>query len=278
MKNLLSLIFVAALLLVHMPVRAFDVYIFADMEGCSGVTNRDQIMGTYGSKMMEGDINACVAACFDAGATTVTVRDGHSSGKNVDPLQIDPRAKLLQGPTPGVRFEGLSERCEAVILLGYHAMSRTPNAIMAHSYSSANIQNIVLNGRKVGEIGVDAIVAAEHGVPVVLVTGDDVTCREASQWIDGVVTCRVKMAVTTLSGKCLPLAKSYALIARKTSQALARRAKIEKIATKYPVTLRREYLPKGYGRVYMPDFVDHPAPRIVERMGDNLELLMFGKK
>jgi D-amino peptidase len=144
---------------------SLSVYIFADMEGCSGLTNRDQLT-QEGSLRMAGDMNACIAACFDAGATNVTVRDGHSGGKNVDPQLIDKRAVLVQGATPDARFKGI-ERCEAVILLGYHARALTPAAIMAHSYSSATIQSMFLNGKAVGEIGVDAVIAGEHQVPVV---------------------------------------------------------------------------------------------------------------
>lgn len=46
-----------------------------------------------------------------------------------------------------------------------------PNAILAHSYSSLNIQARYINGREVGEIGLDALIAAEHKVPVVMVQG-----------------------------------------------------------------------------------------------------------
>ena len=46
------------------PSEDFSVYIFADMEGCSGLTNRDQILTEEGSLRMAEDMNACIAACF----------------------------------------------------------------------------------------------------------------------------------------------------------------------------------------------------------------------
>lgn len=254
----------------------FGVYIFADMEGCTGVTNSEQISSGFGAARMEEDINACVAACFEAGATRVVVRDGHSSGRNVNPAHIDPRAELIQGQTPGVRYQHL-DGCEAIILLGYHAMSLTPNAILAHSYSSRNTQAMYINGREVGEIGIDALIATEHGVPVVLVIGADDACREAEDWIPGVVTCQTKKSITTQSGKCLSAKRSHARIARKTKEAVAKRHSIPMIQPVYPSTLRTELVPKGSVRVVFPEYVRDPNPRIREKTGNNVEALLIGK-
>jgi D-amino peptidase len=164
--------------------QAFKVYIATDMEGCSGVTCSKQIAAEEGKQLMAGDMNACIAGCFAAGATEVVVRDIHAGGTNVDPQTIDRRAKLVQGPSPGVRFKHF-EGSAALILLGYHAKALTPGGTLAHSFSSASIQGMWLNGREVGEIGVDAAIAAEHKVPVVMVAGDDKTCAEARAWIPG---------------------------------------------------------------------------------------------
>ena len=157
------------------------IYIFADMEGCSGISNSEYITGNkiaLGASFMAQDINACIAGCFEAGAKEVIVRDGHGGGVNLDPSQIDPRATLIQGATPGERFPDI-EGAAGLILLGYHAMAGTEAAVLEHSYSSKTIQNMWLNDRKVGEIGIDAAIAAEHKVPVILVTGDDKACKEA---------------------------------------------------------------------------------------------------
>ena len=104
--------------------------------------------------------------------------DHHSSGSNVNPESIDKRAQLIQGKTPENRFKDI-EGSAALILLGYHAKALTPGGTLAHSFSSASIQGMWLNGREVGEIGVDAAIAAEYNVPVVMVSGDDKCCAEA---------------------------------------------------------------------------------------------------
>lgn len=257
--------------------QGFKVYIATDMEGCSGVTCSEQVFGEEGSRLMAGDMNACIEGCFAAGATEVVVRDHHSSGTNVDPKSIDRRAKLIQGKTPEGRFKDI-EGSAAIILLGYHAMALTPGGTLAHSYSSASIQGMWLNGREVGEIGVDAAIAAEHNVPVVMVSGDDKCCAEAQAWLPGVVACQTKVGTGPQSADPLPLEESRRLITQKTQEALAKRKEIKPIKIEYPATLRWDYLPKGASlRTHNPAFKPFDNPRRVEKTGDSVEALLIGK-
>jgi D-amino peptidase len=260
---------------------AFKVYVSVDMEGLSGVTCSEQVgtsgpQAEEGKRLMAGDINACVAGCFAAGATEVVVWDAHAARANVDPRLVDPRAKLLQGSNKETRFKGL-EGAEALILLGYHAKALTPGGVLAHSYSSATIQGMWLNGREVGEIGVDAAIAGEHHVPVVMVSGDDKAAAEARDWIPGVVICEVKKGTGPQSAEPLPLAEARRLIAEKTREALAKRKDIKPLAVAHPATMRWDYLPSGSLRVHNPAFKPVSNPRRVEKTGDTVERLLQGK-
>ena len=260
------------------PACAFKVYVFADMEGCSGVAGSEQVTGARadeGKRLMTGDINACVAGCFAAGATEVVVRDGHSNGTNVDPVRIDSRAKLVQGATPGVRFKDF-QGAEALILLGYHAMALTPGGVLAHTYSSATIQGMWLNGREVGEIGVDAAIAAEHKVPVVLVSGDAQTVAEARTWLPSVAVCEVKKGTGPQSAELVPLEAARALITKKSEEAIRRRHEMACLAVTYPATLRWDYLPKDSLRTHNPAFKPVANPRRVEKSGASVEKLLLG--
>jgi D-amino peptidase len=268
-----------SLCLMAATTHAFKVYIFTDMEGCSGVTGSEQIFGSRaeeGKRLMVEDMNACVAGCFAAGATEVVVRDGHSSGTNVDPKLLDPRAKLIQGATPGIRCKDM-EGSEAVILLGYHAMALTTNGVLAHSFSSASIQGMWLNGREVGEIGVDMAIAAEHRMPVVMVSGDDKTVAEAKAWLPEVVVCCTKKGTGWQSAELEPLEQSRKLIRQKTEAALALRKQMPLLKISYPATLRWDYLPAGSLRTHNPDFKPFPNPRRVEKTGDSVEKLLLKK-
>jgi D-amino peptidase len=259
--------------------RPLKVYLFVDMEGVTGVTGSEQTLGSRreeGARLMAEDINACVAGCYAAGATEVVVRDGHGGGQNVDPERIDSRVTLVQGATPGVRFKGL-EGSAALILLGYHAKALTPGALLAHSYSSASIQGLWLNGREVGEIGVDAAIAAEHGVPVVMVSGCDKVAAEAREWVPGAVTCQVKVSTGPQGAACLPPDEARRLIRDKAEEAVRRRKEIPPAAVPRPVTLRWDYLPKGDIDRAAEAIKPAAAPRRVERSGDSVERVFLGK-
>jgi D-amino peptidase len=222
---------------------------------------------------MTEDINACVEACFATGATRVVVRDHHAGGRNVNPRSIDRRAKLVRDTK---RFDEI-EGSEAMIFLSYHSMSLTPGGTLAHSYNSRQIQRMWLNGREAGEIAVDAAIAAEYNVPVVMVSGDDKACAEARSWLPGVVTCQTKKGTGPQSADLLPVEESRRLIKQKTQEALAKRTEIRPIKIDYPATIRWAYLPKESLRTHDPAFKPFDNPRQVEKTGDSVEALLLGK-
>lgn len=240
------------------------VCIRTDLEGVSGVASSFYINPGKGRpdliaearKMLAADINACIEGCIRAGADKIIVKDGHGGGFNVMRSQIDPRAELLDGRTPGELIPA-ADGADAVIFLGYHAMAGTYGAVCEHTMNSSKIQNVWLNGRKVGEIGLCAAAAAEKGLPVVMVSGDDKTCLEAEEWIPGVVTCQVKKGFSC-DGAMLPsLDCTRNLILEKTMESLRNiPAKIPQIV-EYPVTLRIELV----SRAVLPE---NPRCRIID--------------
>ncbi len=248
------------------------IYIFADLEGCSGVSGEAYVNGNFaaaGAGLMLHDINTCVEACFAAGADSVVVRDGHGSGVNFRSADLDERAALVQGAVPGVRFPGC-DAADGMILLGYHAMAGTMAAVLEHSYSSRTIQNLYLNGRRIGEIGMDAAIAGEHNIPVLLVTGDDKACAEAKDFLPQVETCCVKQAFAAHAALCKPLAECRKALMLAVKQAIRRIDEIKPVKTPYPCTVRwenteRTPIPLPGNGVKVID------GRTFERTGGNLE-------
>ncbi len=240
------------------------IYIYADMEGCSGISSKHYVskaserpnLQEEARRLMTMDINACIAGCAKAGATEIIVRDGHGGGMNVKRSDIDPRADLIDGDTPRERFADI-EGSDGLILLGYHAMAGTPGAILEHTYSSIGYQNMWLNGRKAGETGIDAAIAAEYGVPVIMVSGDDKVCREAEEWLPGVVSCEVKKGFSCNGARMPSLEKTHKLIEEKTVEAIQKIGNIPFIKVSYPVTLRVELVSRGR-------CPDNPAYRILD--------------
>jgi D-amino peptidase len=173
------------------------VYLSADMEGLAGVALPNQL--TRGSAEYEearnllfGEVMAAVAGACEAGAETIVVRDAHGSGLNLPLADLDVRARYVLGSSQAERFPGLDRTFDAAILLGYHAMAGTAGAVRDHTMSSAAFQEVRLGGRPVGEIGLDAAIFGQFGVPVVMVSGDDKACREARELLPHVVTVETK--------------------------------------------------------------------------------------
>jgi D-amino peptidase len=161
------------------------IFITADMEGISGVVLREQLsVGTpeyaEARHLLIGDANAAVASALEAGADEIIVADMHSRGFHFPLDKLHPQAKYLMGSGHWPRFPFL-EGADAMFMVGYHALSGTEGAVRDHTMSSLHWQDLWVNGRKFGEVGVDAAIAGYYGVPVMLVTGDDKVCSEARE-------------------------------------------------------------------------------------------------
>lgn len=247
------------------------IYIFADLEGISGVSGSSFVTAdgaryATGCKYLTRDVNICAKACLEAGADEVIVRDGHGGGNSIIWENLIPGVKLMQGASPRVRFAGL-EGCDAVILLGYHAMAGTPQALMEHSYSSKHIQNIWFNGEKIGEFGIDTMIAGEHGLPVIMTSGCDKLCKEAKEFSPEVVTCQVKESTAQQGCIMLSPADSEKLLREKTLEAIAafKAGKIKPL-TAENVTFRFEFMER-----MEPQAADLVAPRTVEVTDGSVE-------
>ena len=85
----------------------------------------------------------------------------------------------------------------AAIFLGMHAGPHTPG-IIAHAYA---FDSIIINGRWMNETGVNALVAGEYGVPVVMVSGDNIAMQQAREQLgSSVITVTTKIAIGTNAG------------------------------------------------------------------------------
>ena len=82
-----------------------------------------------------------------------------------------------------------------VLFVGYHGGAADPSGVLAHTYSGAGFSDVRLNGVSISEAELNALIAATEGVPLGLVTGDDVVCALAASAFPGVVTVAVKTAM-----------------------------------------------------------------------------------
>lgn len=198
------------------------VYISVDMEGISGVVGDDQTSAgraEYGRsrKLMAEDANAAIRGAFAGGATEVVVNDSHGSQRNLLPEDLDPRARLISHSFKRHGMvEGLDETFDAAIFVGYHAKADSPRGLFAHTGSGV-VKDVQVNGKSAGEGGLNTMMAQWYGVPVVMITGDDVAVEQQQEWTPNVRGVVVKRAINTRAVESRPLAE-----ARKEIEAAAR--------------------------------------------------------
>lgn len=227
-----------------------NVYIMTDIEGISGIISKDQVlknspMYQEGRRLMTAEINVCVKACKEAGANKVYVRDCHADGFNVIYSDLCAEADgYIVGYTGQERFPYLDE-CDAVILLGYHAMAGTIGGTLEHTMSSTAYQNFWVNETKIGEIALDAGIVGEHGKPVIMVSGDDKACAEATNILPWAITAEVKKGLTWRGAMMLPIAKAHYLIKEKTIAAINNFKNTQTFTFPHPITLRAELTERG---------------------------------
>ena len=226
------------------------IFVMTDMEGISGVCRSGHVKHGHplygaGRRYLTAEVNACVAGCFDGGADSVVVRDGHSGrGDNFLWEELDPRGEYLMGESGRERLAGIGE-CDALMLLGFHAMAGTPEAILEHTMSSGAWQNFWLNERRMGEIGIDSAIAGEHGVPTVFVSGDDKACAEAEEFLPGVVTACVKHGLAVEGGRLLSAETARALVRERAAEAVRGAGEIAPHAVHPPIVARLERVSRG---------------------------------
>ena len=166
------------------------IFISADMEGVAGVVHEDQTnpidarcAGEYGRfrRLMTLEANAVIEGALAGGATRILVNDSHWTMRNLLAEELHPAAELLSGgPKTWSMMEGIEQGWDLAAFVGYHAKAGTPNAILDHTYTD-RILDVRLNGRSVGELGLNAALAGSFGVPVALVSGDQALAQEARE-------------------------------------------------------------------------------------------------
>ncbi len=224
--------------------RPVKVYISADMEGIAGVVSPEQL-GPSGfeyprfREFMTAEVVAAIEGAREAGATEIVVSDSHGNGLNLllERLPADVRV-VRSWPRPLGMMEGIDSSFAAAIFIGYHAGTTNPAGVRAHTLSSANYAGVALNGVQVPEAGLNAAIAGYYGVPVVLISGDDVAVEEARRLIGGDVEgVVVKRALSFHAASTLTPQAAQALIKERVRAALGRRASLRPYRISAPVRL-----------------------------------------
>ncbi|AEW97233.1 MULTISPECIES: M55 family metallopeptidase [Streptomycetaceae] len=203
------------------------ILISADMEGATGVTwPADVLPGTEQwqrcRRMFTSDVNAAIAGFFAGGADEVLVNEAHWTMRNLLLEELDERAEMITGRHKDLSMvEGIQRGdVDGVAFLGYHTGAGT-EGVLAHTYLANSITGVWVDGEPAGEGRLNALVAAEYGVPVVLVTGDDRTALDARGYAPRARTVAVKDYVSRYAAVCRPPARTAADITTAAKEAAA---------------------------------------------------------
>jgi D-amino peptidase len=226
------------------------LFLSVDMEGISGIVdtsyiNPDSGMNyARGRQFMTEDANAVIEAALEWGATEIVVADSHNTMNNILWESLHPEAKLLAGsPRDYSMMQGLDQSFDAAFFIGYHTRQGVPG-VLSHTMSGV-VRNMYINGQVVGEFGFNAVYAGMYGVPVCLVSGDDLIAKEAKQLIPEISTAIVKTAVSRTSALCLSRDEATAELKRQTKRALSRVAQVKPVEFAQPLDLSIEFSHAG---------------------------------
>lgn len=169
-------------------------YISFDYEGLAGVTNWQE---TYGdqrfNQLATEQMNAFIKGiCANDANAEIVICDSHANGDNLIWEKLIGNAKLIKGyPRTFYMIESLDESFDSLILFGYHAPVGMPGN-MDHTYSSSSFYSVKINGKTVSETCINAMTAAEIGVPLQFVFTDDIT----SDWLHENVSPEIKTLIS----------------------------------------------------------------------------------
>lgn len=204
------------------------IYISADMEGLAGAVTGEQL-GTDGfeyqrfREFMTAEVNAAIDAARAAGAGEILVSDSHGNGQSllIDRLPNDVMV-VRSWPRPLGMMDGIDETFDGAIFIGYHSSTSNTRGVRAHTESSASITELRLNGIAMSEAGINAAIAGRFGVPVILVSGDDVAVAETQVIIGDVEGAVVKWARGFHSARTLTPEAAQEVIRTRVASAIGR--------------------------------------------------------
>jgi len=220
---------------------SIKIYISADMEGLAGAVTDEQL-GPSGfeyqrfREIMTDEVNAAIDAARAAGATEILVSDSHGNGQSLLIERLPDDVMVVRSwPRPLGMMDGIDGSFDGAIFLGYHSSTSNTRGVRAHTMSSANVTELRLNGIAMSEGGLNAAIAGHFGVPVILVTGDDVAVAETQVIVGNVEGAVVKWARGFHSARTLTPQAAQEVIRTRVASAISRIGEFEPFVLERPI-------------------------------------------
>jgi D-amino peptidase len=244
------------------------LFLSVDVEGTTGLERLEEISrGLPGyhtfRQLMAGDANAVISGAIDGGATEIVVSDSHGYMCNIYPNDLKLGVLLKRGliNRQWCQMKTFDASFDAVIMIGYHAKAGSSHAILAHTWITG-FRDVRVNGHSVPEPALNGYLAGAFGVPVVMLSGDNVVIEESRPVLGDIHYAQLKESLGFFKGKHLPIDRSRALLRDTAKAAVGAAAKIAPIKCELPVTIEVDL---------SADPVNDPA--LVARMDDNFRFI-----
>ena len=255
------------------------IHISVDMEGVGGVVTGEQLGPAgfeYGRfrEFMTREALAAVQSAKAAGATEIIVADAHGNGQNLLIEQFPADVRVIRSwPRRLGMVAGIDDGIDAAIFIGYHAGTNNPAGVRAHTFSSANLTRVALNGTNVTEGAWNAAIAGHFGVPVVMMSGDDAAIAEVRKAVGNIEAAETKRTLGFHSALTLTPQAAAALIGERVTAAFKRRADFRPMKVQTPVVVDvsfKNYMPAEV-LAYLPIFERVDSHSIRFRAKDMVE-------
>jgi len=229
MKYILTLLLIATTSSVlNAQPKPMKIYISADMEGVVGVVTNEQL-GPTGfeyqrfREFMTQEVNAAVEGALAGGATQIVVSDSHGNGQNLLIEKMNRDVLIVRSwPRPLMMMQGIDSTFAGAIFIGYHSATTSMAGVRAHTISSARLTDVKLNDLSMSEAGINAAIAGQFNVPIIMISGDDVVVKETTALLGDLEGAVVKWALGFHSAMTITPEASYQLIREKAMNAVKR--------------------------------------------------------
>lgn len=242
--------------------RKLKVHISVDMEGVAGVVTGEQLGPTgfeYARfrEFMTREALAAIGAAKASGATEIVVADSHGNGQNllIDQLPADVRV-IRSWPRRLGMVAAIDEQVDAAIFIGYHSGTSNTRGVRAHTFSSANLTRVALNGVNVTEGSWNAAIAGQFNVPVIMISGDDAAIEEVRKAVGNIEAAETKRSLGFHSADTLTPQAAAAAIDERVRAAFGRLSEFKPYRVQMPVTVEvsfKNYMPAEV-LAYLPMF------------------------
>ena len=253
------------------------LFLSTDIEGTSGIVAWEQIIEgnaeyEQGRRLLTNEVNAVISGALEAGSAEFVVNDSHHYMRNLHPQDLLGEATLITGKhKPLYMMEGLDASFDGACFVSYHGSIGAEHAVLSHTYNPGAIWEVRINGEVVGESAINALVAAHYDVPIIFISGDEVTAQEARNIAPNAEKVVVKQSLGRFAAAHIHPTIACELLRKGASRAVSNVNDMRPPVFQQPVSLEVTFLVADMAEMALwVRGVERVGPRTIVMSSENL--------